>query len=152
MSKAAKPAEPKKPHGRPSKYTPELADEICERLESSETLRSICADDRMPSERTVDRWVEEDVDGFSSRYMRARAKWIDAIAHRARETARGSGDSAGDIARDKLIIDTDLRLLACWDRARYGTQRTEVDLTAHLPDVAKATTQLDEILGLLASK
>lgn len=34
---------------------------------------------------------------------------------------------------------------------RYG-DKLEMDMTAHLPDVAKATTQLDEILGLLASK
>jgi hypothetical protein len=44
----------------------------------------------------------------------------DAIAHKARATARGSGDSKGDIQRDKLIIDTDLKLLAKWDPKRYG--------------------------------
>lgn len=151
MSKAPKPAEPKKPHGRPSKYTPELADEICERLANGEPLAKICRDEHIATRAVVHEWAKADSE-FSIRLASAREDWHDSIAYRARQTARGSGDSAGDVARDKLIIDTDLKLLACWDRARYGTQRTEVDLTAHLPDVAKAASTLDEILGLLASK
>lgn len=151
MKKAPKHNEPVK-RGRPSKYTPEVANEICERLSSGETLTSICADDHMPADRTVDDWVNDDVDGFSASYMRARARWHDSIAHRARETARGLGDSKQDVARDKLIIDTDMRLLACWDRNRYGTQRIEADVNNHMPDVAKATSTLNEILGLLAGK
>jgi hypothetical protein len=42
------------------------------------------------------------------------------IAARTRETARGFGDSSGDVQRDKLIIETDLKLLAKWDPKRYG--------------------------------
>lgn len=153
MSKAPKHNQPeaKKPHGRPSKFTPELADEICERLASGEPLAKICRDEHMPERVTVHEWRKGD-EAFSLRYAYARDDWHDSIAHRARQTARGLGDSKQDVSRDKLIIDTDMKLLACWDRERYGTQRTEVDLTAKLPDVAKAASTLDEILGLLAAK
>lgn len=30
------------------------------------------------------------------------------------------GDSTGDVRRDRLIVDTDLKLLAKWDPKRYG--------------------------------
>ncbi len=110
--------------GRPSLRTPELDEEICTRLETGEALAKICRDDHMPHHRKVQEWVEGD-EQLSARYTRARKVGLDAIAHRLRETARGDGESKGDVARDKLIIDTDLKLLACWDRERYGTQRIE---------------------------
>ena len=43
------------PAGRPSSYTPEIADEIVERLES-ESLQQICQDERFPSRQTVYAW------------------------------------------------------------------------------------------------
>jgi hypothetical protein len=61
----------------------------------------------------------------SAAIARARVIGHDAIAARARQTARGKtddegGDSTGDVQRDKLIIETDLKLLAKWDPKRYG--------------------------------
>jgi len=167
VSKAPKHNQPeaKKPHGRPSAYTSELADEICERLANGEPLARICRDEHMPSVMSVWRWEEAD-ETFSLRVARARAAGFDEIAydmlHIADTQEQGvirkvEGDKITETTEDmlghrKLRVDTRAKLLACWDPKRYGTQRTEVDMTAHLPDVAKATTQLDEILGLLASK
>jgi hypothetical protein len=48
---------PNRKRGRPSLYTPELAERICARLAEAESLRSICRDPRMPSRRTVLTWV-----------------------------------------------------------------------------------------------
>lgn len=61
----------------------------------------------------------------SAAIARARILGHDAIAARTRQTARGKtadegGDSSGDVQRDKLIIETDLKLLAKWDPKRYG--------------------------------
>ncbi len=58
--------------GRPTKYTPELGMEICTRLASGESLRSICEPSHMPAASTVCLWVIENRDGFSERYARAR--------------------------------------------------------------------------------
>lgn len=77
---AKKPKEEKKPRGRPSQFTKALADEICDRLASGETLRRICRDDKFPDERTVRRWVIDDVGGFSPQYRRARDIGLDAVA------------------------------------------------------------------------
>lgn len=38
---------------RPSTYTPELADLICERLANGESLLQVCRDDGMPSKATI---------------------------------------------------------------------------------------------------
>ncbi len=58
--------------GRPSDYSTEMADEICTRLATGESLRKMCRDDeRLPSERTVYRWLLAHED-FCQRYARAR--------------------------------------------------------------------------------
>src|SRR5262249_15782713 len=44
--------------GRPSRYSYEIADTICERLAvEGESLRTICADPAMPTKSTVFRWL-----------------------------------------------------------------------------------------------
>lgn len=58
--------------GRPTLYTDEMADEICERLACGESLRVMCRDDeRLPCERTVYRWLIANED-FCQKYTRAR--------------------------------------------------------------------------------
>lgn len=110
--------------GRPTDFTEEKAEAICARLSKGEPLAVICRDEGMPTDRTVRNWREANAE-FSSAIGRAREAGFDAIAYRARETARGKtegegGDSSGDVQRDKLIIETDLKLLAKWDPKRYG--------------------------------
>lgn len=110
--------------GRPSTYTPEILDAICERLSVGEPLAQICRDDGMPGVTTVYDW-EKSQEGVSEAIARAREAGWHAIAARARQTARGKdedlgGDSTGDVQRDKLIIETDLKLLAKWSPRLYG--------------------------------
>jgi hypothetical protein len=70
-------------------------------------------------------WDWEQVDEtIAQAIARAREDGGDAIAQRARETARGAGDSKGDVQRDKLIVETDLKLLAKWHPKRYGDMNT----------------------------
>jgi hypothetical protein len=66
------PEQTPKERGRPSLYTPEIAAEICARLADGETLRAICRDVHMPSERTVRSWAMDDLEGFSPQYAKAR--------------------------------------------------------------------------------
>ena len=155
--------------GRPTKLTDAVADEIIELISAGTPLMQVCRMDGMPALRTVYDWLERDPK-LSARFTHARTAGFDQIAMdmlriadtpvtAIKQTVRTwKGKKSVDvttedaIAHRKLQIETRAKLLACWDPKRYGTQRTEVDMTAHLPDVAKATTQLDEILGLLASK
>jgi hypothetical protein len=59
-------------NGRPTKYTEDLAKEICTRLSHGESLRSICREDKFPTIETVLNWVNSDREGFFKQYTRAR--------------------------------------------------------------------------------
>lgn len=83
---------PKHPGGRPSSYTDELADTICEGLINGRSLRSICADDDMPGTSTVMRWLASN-EQFRDQYARARELQADAIADEILDIADdGSND------------------------------------------------------------
>lgn len=146
------PAKPKiAKGGRPSIFSPELLQTICDRLSEGEPLAVICREPGMPDASTVWKWRDERKDVFQALAL-ARARGFDTIARNTRKVARGEeGHSSGDVARDKLIVDTDLKLLAVWDPKRYGakqfveqeiavTQRSAIDpttLTAEERDMLK---------------
>jgi hypothetical protein len=65
--------------GRPSTFTDEIFDEICERLANGQTLSQICRDPEMPSREAVTRWTKND-DGRRKKYDLARQDGMDALA------------------------------------------------------------------------
>ena len=84
-------ATPKKP-GRPSSYSPELADEICRLIAKGESLSAICANPKMPCDDTVAGWAVDDVEGFFGKYTRAKQMrcfhYADEIVEIADESSR----------------------------------------------------------------
>jgi len=66
------------PTGRPTIYTPELADLICERLACGESMRSVCRDDSMPAMSSVFKWLREN-SHFSEQYAKAKEESADAL-------------------------------------------------------------------------
>jgi hypothetical protein len=137
----AKASQAPKKTGRPSKYTPELVAEICERLSAGEPLRQICRDDRMPHWTRMYDWMAQDAD-LSLRVARAREAGYDALAEEALEIAdtprvgakkvfssgAGEGEDSMTVTEDdmlghrKLQIETRLKLLACWNPSKYGNK------------------------------
>lgn len=63
---------------RPSKFSQDLADSICEIIANGESLRSICANEEMPARSTVFKWLSERPE-FADQYARAREAQADAI-------------------------------------------------------------------------
>jgi transposase-like protein len=59
--------------GRPTLYSPELADRILFELSEGRTVRDVCRADGMPASSTVRLWVLEDRGDFGARYRQARA-------------------------------------------------------------------------------
>lgn len=107
-------------------FSRELFDDIIERLASGETLSSICRTDGYPHRSTFHDWRELGED-LEKAYLNAKRDGHDSIAERLRRVAAGERAeegqpllSSGDVVRDKLIIDTDLKLLSKWDSGRYG--------------------------------
>ena len=84
--KAIKRADAEQPQPAKAKkhaeFSPELADEICERIASGETLISICKEAGKPADRTVRYWVQANPE-FARAYALAREQqleyWADLI-------------------------------------------------------------------------
>jgi len=110
----------RRPRGRPSVYTADLADRICARLAAGESIRSICRDPAMPGTSTVMRWKEDDA-SFRARYAYSREAGLDAMAEEALAIA---DDTSGDPARDRLRVDTRKWLLSKMAPRRYGERVT----------------------------
>lgn len=102
--------------GRPTSYTQEIADKICERLSQGVPLSRICADDDMPGYSTVRRWEDERED-FRALSLRAR---IDGTHFLADDSLRIADDVSIDAQRAKLMVDTRLRLIGKWNAKSYG--------------------------------
>lgn len=75
----AKSLEKQKDIGRPTKYSEDLADEICIRIVRGESLESITRDSYMPHVATVYRWLQKHEE-FCEMYTRAREDQADTLA------------------------------------------------------------------------
>jgi hypothetical protein len=65
--------------GRPSRFSEEIAQTICERLIEGDSLREMCIkDDDLPSPGTICRWLAED-EKFREQYARAREAQCEAL-------------------------------------------------------------------------
>lgn len=101
--------------------TDDLTDEICNWLISGQPLADYCAQDGKPSLGTVNQWRAYN-DIFAKRFNAARDIGFDSIAERLRTTVRGTVASTSDWRRDRLIAETELKLLAAWAPRRYGAR------------------------------
>lgn len=74
--------------GRPSDFSQEVTDLICERLADGESLRSICADDDMPGKSTVFGWLADpNHEEFRTKYALAREAQTEALVDEMTEIA-----------------------------------------------------------------
>jgi hypothetical protein len=87
--------------GRPSTYSFERAEVICERLAYGESLRQICSDETMPRRRTVFQWLAKYPE-FARLYAEARDDQIAGLAGDATEIAR----TEPNLARARLMCNT----------------------------------------------
>ncbi len=111
--------------GRPTDYSQETADLICERLVSGESLRAICRDDEMPAISTVFRWLGLHPE-FSEQYARAREEQAEALADEI--VAIADKDSDGDdsavlAARDRLRVDARKWVASKLKPKKYGDRQ-----------------------------
>jgi len=78
--------------GRPSDFTQELADLICQTMAEGNSLRAVCREKGMPAVSTVCRWLAEKP-AFQEQYARARESMADTMFEELLEIA---DDSSGD--------------------------------------------------------
>lgn len=102
--------------GRPSSYTPEKVEAICERLAKGEPLAVICRDKGMPGLTTVWDW-EQAHEGVSEAIARAREAGEHVIGADCLAIA---DDREDDPASRRVRVETRLKLLAKWNPRKWG--------------------------------
>lgn len=145
-------------------YTPEIADEILERLSNGESLRAICRDGHMPAAPTVCAWVSNNIHGFAEQYARARDRGLDEIADELLEIAddgrndwmeRTDPDNPGwelngeHVQRSRLRLDARKWYLSKLAPKRYGDR---LELDGKLDTGSKSADELRAELAALRAK
>lgn len=155
------------PKGSGSKYTEEIAEEICALVADGVNLRRVCRMDGMPSWRTVYDWVVDKPD-FATRLARARDLGYDALAEEALEIANtphlgqkkvfssgaGEDEDSMTVTEDdmlghrKLQIETRLKLLAVWNPKKYGN-KVQLGGDPESPIKIEAQVEADNFLAAI---
>ena len=142
--------------GRPSTYTPELADLICEQIADGKSLRSICAAEGMPSKTAVFHWLAA-IPAFRDQYAMAREAQADSMADDILDIADdGRHDTYLDdngnertnaevVARSRLRVDARKWIAAKLKPKVYG-DRTE------LTGTLEHKHTLADVLGSLSAR
>lgn len=90
----------KKRIGRPTKYTKELADEVCSQLSEGKSMRTVCKDTKLPSSRTLFRWLRTNEE-FCQQYTRAKEESADALTDEMLDIAdNATNDYMEEIGKD----------------------------------------------------
>lgn len=112
--------------GRPTDYTKDMADKICEKISGGLSLRAICAEAGMPARGTVYRWLIENAD-FQDQYTRARDKQADYFAEEIIEIADNAEAESAAVAKAKLQIDARKWAASKIAPKKYGDKQ-EIDV------------------------
>lgn len=138
--------------GRPSIFSKDMADSILDRISDGESLRRICADDAMPGQTTVYRWLRENEE-FRQQYACARELQADTLFDETLDIADdGSNDwmerrddqggnmgwkeNGEAIRRSQLRIDT-RKWIAGQLRPKVYGPRVQQDHTVQTSEEAK---------------
>lgn len=116
----------KRPVGRPSKFSQDMAENICEQIANGKSLRAICAEDGMPSATTVFKWLNDNQD-FSEQYARARDRQADHYFEEIVEIADSVEADSAAVAKARLQVDARKWTLSKLAPKKYG-EKTELDV------------------------
>jgi len=113
--------------GRPTDYTKELGDAVCEWLISGKSLSSFCLQDGAPSVASIYRWLRSHAD-FCEAYVRAREEQADTLADDMQLIA----DTSTDANLGRLRVETRKWIASKLKPKKYGDK---VDLTTNGKDL-----------------
>ncbi len=118
--------------GRPSSFTQQIADEICERIAMGESLKTICSEPSLPAISSVFKWLNEKP-GFSDSYARARETQADALFDEIQNIA---DDADEDVQRSRLKVDARKWMAGKLRPKKYG-DKTETVLSGSIEMTSK---------------
>lgn len=123
--------------GRPSTYSDDLADIICERIVLGDSLNRICKDADMPSISTVFRWLQSHPQ-FCDMYEAARDNQADTLADQIMDISdemprinptTGAVDS-GAVQHQRLRVDSRKWIAAKLKPRKYG-DKVQAEVTGN---------------------
>jgi len=112
---------------RPTEYTEEIGETICDRIVDGESLRTICADAGMPDEATVLGWVSSH-GKFRDQYEIARDFAVEALLD---ETIEIIDDFSGYLVER---VQANGRVVVVWDRKQLPRCRLRGDVRMWVVD------------------
>jgi hypothetical protein len=112
---------------RPTEYTEEIGDTICDRIVDGESLRTICADARMPDEATVLGWISSHRE-FRDQYEIARDFAVEALLD---ETIEIVDDFSGYLVER---VQANGKVVVVWDRKQQPRCRLRIDVRKWVVD------------------
>lgn len=116
----------KRPIGRPTKYSQEMADKICGLISNGMSLRAICNVNGMPARGTVYQWLSENIE-FQDQYTRARVEQADYFAEEIVEIADSVEADSAAVAKARLQVDARKWAASKLAPKKYG-EKTELDV------------------------
>lgn len=148
----------KKKVGRPTKYTEKLALDICEKIASGRSLRSISKEKGMPSVSTVMRWLlDPERQAFWEHYAKARSIQAELLFDETIDIADdGTNDwqerelnngevaevlNSENIQRSRLRVDTRKWYISKVLPKKYG-ERSQLDLTTDGDKITGITVEI----------
>jgi hypothetical protein len=107
----------KHPGGRPTKYTPELAERICAEIAEGKSIRDFAGVGDFPVQDTIYRWLDLHKE-FSEQYSRAREIAADLLATEARDILEGKRPILNKLEGGMTLPDLDTAVRVSRDIAR----------------------------------
>lgn len=132
--------------GRPTKYTPELAEKICDLIREGLSEREICSQKGMPDASTLGRWKDNNQEFCiqSARARKASAEKfndelleLQANLNNELQTRLLNGDDfpKGTVEAFKVLMQEKARQISWRDDSRYGDRKT-VKIQSDTPDLS----------------
>lgn len=113
---------PPKKNGRPTIFTPEIGDLICERLSEGESMRTICKADDMPAARTVYYWLRNNPD-FLAQYNIAKEESADALIEEMLDIADDGTNDYMTITKGNYEYNVENREVTNRSKLRVDTRK-----------------------------
>lgn len=122
---------------RPTKYSQETADVICERLASGESMRTISKAEGMPAMSTMFLWLREHKE-FSEQYAKAKEEGVDALVEELL-------DIADDGSNDWMEINDEDNPGYKFNGEHYQRSRLRIDTRKWIASKLKAKKYGDKL-------
>ncbi len=146
--KKAAPKKPKAKMGRPTDYTVEIADAVCDGIAIGKSLKTVCSPSSMPNPRSIYRWIREYPD-FSRNYEFAKEDQADAMVEEMRDTSLSADSDNVQVAR--LQIDVMKWTASKFKQKRYGDKLQTDNVNVNIEYAELSDDELDRKLSRLES-